>query len=174
MSSLHNVLHCFNTDLWSLLTAHFPPKSGSNIFLATNILTWYSFFHSFFLLFNSSTIYLLISKHLCKADIWMYLFKHGFAIDASYGMASCMYCAISRDLPLKKLRELSSSMKAWCLQSRLPFWNLSCMVTGACWATVLILETCNICLFLALGFPQLYLLVNAREKGHCSSASTLS
>ena len=48
------------------------------------------------------------------------------------------------------------------------------MVTGACWATVLILETCNICLFLALGFPRLYLLVNAREKGHCSSASTLT
>ena len=38
MSSLHNVLHCFNTDLWSLLTAHFPPKSGSNISLATSIL----------------------------------------------------------------------------------------------------------------------------------------
>ena len=126
MSSLHNVLHCFNTDLWSLLTTHFPPKSGSNIFLATNILKWYSFFHSFFLLFNLSTIYLLTSKHLCKADMWMYLFKQGFAIDASYGMASCMYCAISRDLPLRKLRELSSSMKAWCLQSRLPFWNLSC------------------------------------------------
>ena len=160
MSSLHNVLHCFNTDLWSLLKTQFPPKSGSNIFLATKILKWYSFFHSFFLLFNLSTIYLLTSKHLCEADMWMYLFKHGFAIDASYGMASCMYCAISWDLPLKKLRELlSSSMKAWCLQSRLPFWNLSCMVT---W------------LFLALGFPQLYLLVNAREKGHCSSASTLS
>ena len=40
----------------------------------------------------------------------------------------------------------------------------SIMVTAACWATVPILETCNIYLFLALGFPQLYLLVNARER----------